>query len=67
MEVGRTQSEVDGRNDAVADGDCGCGRRDCGYERERGSGCENGGEVGSETVSVAAWRDVAVGHECGRS
>lgn len=32
MEVGQTQSEADGRNDAVVDGDCGCGQRDCGYE-----------------------------------
>lgn len=67
MEVGRIQSEVDGRNDEVVDGDCGYGRCDCGYERERGSGRESGGEVGSETKSMAAWWDVAVGHECGRS
>lgn len=67
MEVGRTQSEVDGWNDAVVDGDCVRGRCDCGYERERGSGREGGGWAGSETESVAAWRDVAVGHECERS
>lgn len=67
MEAGRTQSEVDGWNDAVVDGDCGCGRRDCGYERERGNGREGGGGAESETVSVAAWRDGAVGCECGRS
>lgn len=32
MVVGQTQSEVDGRNDAVVDGDCECGLCDCGYE-----------------------------------
>lgn len=67
MEAGRTQSELDGRNGAVADEDCGCGRCDCGYERERGSGREGAGGAESETESVATWRDVAVGHEYERN